>query len=114
MRSAARGEICATRPALNRILPSYHERAHGRSSISEPRIDIRSMNRGVTSGCPACAHLQQLRMIDLADVKRTTSNSGSLILRMAAKAEVGITLNKQLAIDRAVRVMTCRAAFTQR
>src|SRR5262249_18575688 len=83
---------------------------HASRSITQPHVDVGTVNRSVATSRPAGPHTDKRGMIDLADKKRARA---SLHLRMAAQAKVDVSLRQQLGIDRAVRIMTRGTTFTQ-
>ena len=71
------------------------------------------MNGRVTSSAPTGALPQIRRVIRMADVNLLTSHAGPLHLGVALQAKVWITLDQQLPVDRAVRVVADSASLAQ-
>src|SRR4051812_24748491 len=72
------------------------------------------MHRGVASGAPASALAQVSAVGRMTDVNLPGSDPSALHLRMAFQAQVRVVFDQQLPVNRAVRIMTHRAAFSQR
>ena len=69
------------------------------------------MHGRVTTGRPAGAHLQQRRVVRVADINVPGGNIGTLNLGMAAEAQIGIADHQHLLIHRTMRIMAQRAAL---
>lgn len=67
------------------------------------------MHGGVAAGAPASALAHKGGVINLADEQAA---GRALRLRVAFEAEVGVALDEQFVVNRAVRVVTHDAAFT--
>lgn len=74
----------------------------------ETRADVGSMDSGMATCSPAGSSTDKTAVVRLADGDLAARN---LELRMTFQAEVVIALNQQFPIDRAVGLMTDRAAF---
>lgn len=72
------------------------------------------MYGGVATGCPASTHLEQGGVINLADKNLAPCDTRSLHLGMASKAQVGVALEQELAIDGTVRVVANSATLAHR
>ena len=83
-----------------------------RVSIQHPRMHIRPVHRRMAPRAPASSLAKQQRVIAEANVNLPTT--AVLHLRMASETQIGIALDQQLPVHRAVRVVTNRAAFPQR
>src|SRR3954463_2843776 len=81
-------------------------------SIKEEGLSVRTMNRGVAPGRPACAVADQPGMLDIANVHGR--RSGTAGYRVAAGAKIAVANREQLGINRAVRVMATCAPFPHR
>src|SRR5881296_328863 len=80
-------------------------------SVVKVRADVGSVDRWMTARRPARALSDERGMIDFADDEPAGAAGG---LRMAFETEIEVALGEELAVDRAVGVMTARAAFPQR
>jgi hypothetical protein len=72
------------------------------------------MNSRVAAGGPASAHLQEAAVIDVADVDLPWRHAGTGHLRMAAQANVWITLREHFTVHRTVRVVAGHTTFAHR
>ena len=71
------------------------------------------MHRRVTSRRPAIAHSDVGAVVDVADINLTADNALPRQLSVAPEAKIGVRLNQQLGIDRAVRAVANRATFAE-
>ena len=72
------------------------------------------MDRFVAARGPAGAAFDVGGVRNFADVEIARRNARALDLQVALEAKVVVALDKELAIDRAVRAMANDAAFAQR
>jgi len=79
-------------------------------SIEKEGLGGGPVNRGMTAGRPASAVAKQSAVVDVANVK-ARADGGTLSLRVAFEAEIGVALDEHFGIYRAVRAMTDDAAF---
>jgi len=70
------------------------------------------MYGGVAAGGPASAKLQIEGVIHAADID-VALGAWTRLLGVAAEAKIGIRFGQQFGVDRTMRLMTDRAAFTQ-
>lgn len=75
------------------------------------KVDVRTVDGRVTPGAPARASGKACCVIDLANHNLIRPD---LDLRVAFQAKVVIAFNQQFLVDRTMRTMASRAAFTQR
>src|SRR5437762_2298746 len=82
----------------------------GAYSIPQLPVDIGPVHRRVTSSAPTASAAQEIGVRLIADVNLPC---GGHDLRMALEAKIVVPLDEHLVRDRAVRLMTNRAAFPQ-
>ena len=75
------------------------------------RVDLRAVDRFVAAGRPARALLEASGVIAIADEDFPV---GGLLLEVTLEAEIGVALDEQLLVDRAVRRMAGDAALADR
>ena len=73
-------------------------------------VDVGAVNRSVTICTPTCTLHHASRVWKVADGQCPGSGN----LRMAFQAQIVVTLGKHLFVDRAMYVVTARAAFSKR
>lgn len=78
-----------------------------------PRADARPVNGRMTARRPARATREIGGVGHASDVDLARRRAGTMILRMAFQAEIAVTLDEELRIDRPVRDVTDRAALAQ-
>jgi hypothetical protein len=83
-------------------------------SISQSGVHIRAVDGGVAARGPACAHLEEGRVVRVANVNVASGNRRALHLRVAAEAKIGITFDEHFLVNGAVRTVAGDATFTQR
>src|SRR5262252_8983593 len=76
-------------------------------------MNVRPVHRSVAPRAPTGALAQVERVGSMADVDFSWGDTRSLDLRVAFEAEVSVTLDQHLAIDRAVWVVANGAALPQ-
>lgn len=79
--------------------------------ITQRRVDIRTVNGGMTTGTPARAAAQERGMRNVANENIATSG---MDLRVAFETKIVVPLHEHLVIDRTVRAVTNRASLPQR
>lgn len=71
------------------------------------------MDRGVAAGTPTAAEPEFIRVIFAPNDDLSRADERALRLSVALEAKIIVAFGEQLGIDRAVRVVADRAAFTQ-
>ena len=79
---------------------------HELPSVEHPRMNIRPVNRRVTSGAPAGTLLQKRGMVSVANIDLTLGHITPLNLRMALQAKVWIAFDQHLSVNRTVWSVT--------
>jgi len=83
-------------------------------SVHLVRTEVRAMHGRVTAGAPTSTEPQKSCMIYAADINPCVARRRVCRLGVALEAQVVVSLDQQLGVDRAVWVMADRAAFAHR
>jgi len=95
-------------------ITSYELRITFHASIQHPRIDVGTMHGRMAARAPTTAQPQVVRMIDLADKKTLRAGGRALDLGVTFQAQIIVPLDQHFGVDRTVRGVANRTAFSQR
>jgi hypothetical protein len=72
------------------------------------------MDGSVATRSPAGAHVEEGRVIGVADVNVAAGNGRALHLGVAAQAKIGVAFDEHFLVDGAVRIVAGDTTFAQR